>query len=96
MPFFSRRGRTLRWTGLVGRGGAARYRTDADRRWFAGVVAELPERFGTEVHPFVLMHNHDLLLLRCRRTDVRETLRWLQTVCASRFNWAHRRRGHVV
>ncbi len=78
-----------------GNGGDALYRTDADRRAFLGMVGELPERFGTEVHAFVLMDNHYHLLLRCRRAGVSETLRWLQTSYAVRFNWAHRRRGHV-
>jgi hypothetical protein len=35
------------------------YRSDADRRRFLGWVAEWPERFGLEVHAFVLMDNHD-------------------------------------
>lgn len=59
------------------------------------MVSDLPERFGTEIHAFVLMDNHYHLLVRCRRTDVSETLRWLQTSYSVRFNWAHRRRGHV-
>lgn len=78
-----------------GNGGELIYRTDEDRRRFLGLVSELPARFGTEVHGFVLMDNHYHLLLRCRRADLSETLRWLQTAYAIRFNWAHRRRGHV-
>ncbi len=78
-----------------GNGGEALYRTDEDRRSFLGLVAELPRRFGTEVHAFVLMDNHYHLVVRCRRTDLSETLRWLQTAYAVRFNWAHQRRGHV-
>ncbi len=41
------------------------------------------------------MDNHYHLLVRCRRTDISETLRWLQTSYSVRFNWSHRRRGHV-
>lgn len=78
-----------------GNGGEALYRTDEDRRRFLGLVAQLPERLGAEVHAFVLMDNHYHLLVRCRRADLSETLRWLQTAYAIRFNWAHRRRGHV-
>jgi hypothetical protein len=40
------------------------YRTDADRRRFLGLVAELPERFGLEVHAFVLMDKHYHLVVR--------------------------------
>ena len=61
-----------------GNGGEMFYRTDEDRRRFLGRVAELPERFGTENHAFVLMDNHYHLLARCRRSDLSETLRWLQ------------------
>lgn len=59
------------------------------------MVAELPGRFGTEVHAFVLMDNHYHLLVRCCGADLSETLQWLQTSYAVRFNWAHGRRGHV-
>lgn len=31
------------------------HRTDEDRRKFLGRVTDLPERFGTEIHAFVLM-----------------------------------------
>ena len=78
-----------------GNGGETLFRKDDDRRAFLGLVSELPERFGTEVHAFVLMDNHYHLLVRCRRTDLSETLRWLQTSYSVRFNWAHRRRGPV-
>ncbi len=78
-----------------GNGGEVLFRRDDDRRAFLGLVSELPERFGTEVHAFVLMENHYHLLVRCRRTELSETLRWLQTSYSVRFNWAHGRRGHV-
>ncbi len=38
-----------------GNGGEAIYLTDEDRRRFLGRVAELTDRFGTEIHAFVLM-----------------------------------------
>lgn len=78
-----------------GNGGKNLFLNDDDRRAFLGMVSELPERFGTEVHAFVLMPNHYHLLVQCRRTELSETLRWLQTSYSVRFNWAHQRRGHV-
>lgn len=78
-----------------GNGGEEIYRDDEDRRRFLGLVAEAPGRFETEIHAFVLMDNHYHLLMRCRGAGVSETLRWLQTAYAIRFNWAHGRRGHV-
>ncbi|MCC7373719.1 MAG: transposase [Verrucomicrobiales bacterium] len=78
-----------------GNGGEAIFGSDEDRRRLLGLVAEVPNRFGAEIHAFVVMDNHYHLLLRCRRVDVSETVRWLQTAYAIRYNWAHRRRGHV-
>ena len=48
------------WYHVVNRGNrrAAIFRTDTDRRRFLGRLAELPERFRTEIHAFVLMDNH--------------------------------------
>lgn len=78
-----------------GNGGDAIFRTGEDRRRFLRLVAELPGRFRTEVHAFVLMDNHYHLLLRCRGASISENLRWLQTTYAARFNWAHQRHGHL-
>ncbi|KAB2653484.1 MAG: hypothetical protein DVB31_17430 [Verrucomicrobia bacterium] len=64
---------------IRGNGGAAIHREDDDRRRFLGLVPGPPERFGTEIHAFVLMDNHYHFLVRCRRADLSETLRWLQT-----------------
>ncbi len=85
------------WYHVVSRGsgGLAIYRDDDDRRRFLGLVSELPERFGVEIHAFVLMDNHYHLLVRCRRASLSETLRWLQTSHAVHFNGTHRRRGPV-
>jgi REP element-mobilizing transposase RayT len=59
------------------------------------VVSELPGRFSVEIHAFVLMGNHYHLQLRCREANLSEAVRWLQVSYAGRFNWAHRRRGHL-
>jgi putative transposase len=46
------------WYHVMNRGhrGGALFLDDTDRRRFLGAVAEFPERFGLEVHAFVLMH----------------------------------------
>jgi putative transposase len=48
------------WYHVMNRGhrGEALYLGDADRQRFLSAVAELPERYGLEVHAFVLMDNH--------------------------------------
>ncbi len=78
-----------------GNGGDAIFRNDVDRHRFLGWLGELPERFSLEVHAFVLMDNHYHLLIRTREANLSHAIRWLHTCHASRFNWAHRRRGHV-
>ena len=48
-----------------------------------------------QIHAYALMNNHYHLLIRCLEPNLSEAIRWLQVSYASRFNWAHRRRGHV-
>ena len=50
---------------------------DSDRRRFLGAVSELPERFGLEVHAFVLMANHYHLLVRTTEANLSQAIRWL-------------------
>jgi len=85
------------WYHVVNRGNRreAIVRTDTDRRRFLGRLAELPERFRTEIHAFVLMDNHYHLLVRTAEANLSEAVRWLQVSYSSAFNWAHRVRGHL-
>lgn len=85
------------WYHVTARGNRreALYRNEADRRRFLGLVAELPERFGLEVHAFVLMDNHYHLLVRTPRANLSDAIRWLNIGYGMRFNWAHRLCGHV-
>lgn len=69
------------------------FRTDADRRYFYGLVAELRPRFGVEVHAYVLMGNHYHLLVRSRRGELSAAMHWLGTHYARYFNARHRRVG---
>ena len=78
-----------------GHRGGALFLDDTDRRRFLGAVAELPERFGLEVHAFVLMDNHYHLLVRTREAHLSHAMRWLNVSYAVKFNWAHRCRGTV-
>jgi REP element-mobilizing transposase RayT len=85
------------WYQIVSRGNrrAALFLNDADRRGFLGRLAELPERFGIEIHAFVLMDNHYHLLLRTTEANLSHAIRWLNVSYSTRFNWAHRQCGHV-
>jgi REP element-mobilizing transposase RayT len=83
------------WYHVVNRGNRreALFRTDTDRQQFLGRVAELPDRFRTEIHAFVLMDNHYHLLMRTPDANLSEAIRWLQVSYSSAFNWAHGIRG---
>jgi putative transposase len=85
------------WYHVMNRGhrGGALFLDDTDRRRFLGAVAEFPERFGLEVHAFVLMHNHYHLLVRTGEANLSQAVRWLNVIYAIKFNWAHRCHGTV-
>ncbi len=85
------------WYHVMNRGhrGEALFLDDADRQRFLGAVAELPERYGLEVHAFVLMDNHYHLLLRTGEANLSHAIRWLNVSYAVKFNWAHRSHGTV-
>ena len=50
---------------------------EQDRQGFLGRVAALLERFGIEVHAFVLLDNHYHLLLRTPEPNVSQATQWL-------------------
>ena len=50
---------------------------DQDRQGFLGRVTALPQRFGIDVHAFVLMDNHYHLLLRTPEPNVSQATQWL-------------------
>ena len=85
------------WYHVMNRGhrGGTLFIDDTDRKRFLGAVAELPERFGVEVHAFVLMDNHYHLLVRTTQANLSHAIRWLNVTYAIKFNWAHRMRGTV-
>jgi REP element-mobilizing transposase RayT len=68
------------WYHGVNRGNRreALFRTNTDRRRFLGRLAELRDRFRTEIHAFGLRDNHYQLVLRTPDANLREVNRWLQ------------------
>ena len=86
-----------RWYHVTSRGNRreAIDRSDADRRRFLGLVAELPDRFGLDVDAFALMDKHYHLVVRTPEPNLSEAMQLLHVSDSSRFNWAHRHFGHV-
>ena len=67
----------------------------ADAVNFADRLAQLPERFGVEVHSYVMMPNHYHLLLRTPRGGLSRAVQWLNTGYSIWWNNRHERVGHV-
>ena len=61
------------------------FRDEADRRHFVELLAELPERFGTVLHAYVVMPNHFHLVLETPAANLSRTGQWLN-VSYSRSN----------
>lgn len=71
------------------------FRDLADALNFAGRLAEMPERFGVEVHSYVMMPNHYHVLLRTPRGGLSRAVQWLNTGYSIWWNNRHQRVGHV-
>lgn len=71
------------------------FRDDRDRRHFLELMGELPERFGTRVHGWVLMDNHFHLLWETPEPNLSRTGQWLNVSYSVWFNRRHQRSGHL-
>ncbi|MEA3276937.1 MAG: transposase, partial [Pseudomonadota bacterium] len=71
------------------------YPTDADRRLFLDVLADVWERFNWTVHAYCLMSNHYHLLVETPDANLSKGMRQLNGVYTQRFNRTHDRVGHV-
>src|SRR5881394_3523980 len=85
------------WYHVSSRGNrrAALFLHEADRRRFLGLASEVPERFGVEIHAFVLMDNHYHLVVRTPEPNLSHAIRWLNVSYSSWFNWSHHKCGPV-
>lgn len=63
---------------------------DRDREHALEVLGELPERFGVEIHVYVLMDNHFHLLVRTPRANLSAAMQWFN---GSYSRWFIARRG---
>jgi len=95
--------RPLRWERpgaryhVTARGNERRaiFRDAADRQHFISLLAELPERFGTCLHAYVLMPNHYHLLLETPEANLSRVGQWLNVSYSVWFNRRHQRSGHL-
>ena len=82
---------------VVARGNERRaiFRDDKDRTRFIQLLAELPDRFGTRLHAWVLMDNHYHLLIETPEANLSRAIQWLGLAYSVWFNKRHQRSGHL-
>lgn len=71
------------------------YRDDTDRFHFLELLSEMPERFGSVLHAYVLMDNHFHLLIETPEANLSRSMQWLGVSYSMWFNKRHRRAGHL-
>jgi len=71
------------------------YRDDTDRYHFLELLSEMPERFGSRLHAYVLMDNHFHLLIETPEANLSRSMQWLGVSYSMWFNKRHRRVGHL-
>ena len=68
---------------------------DRDRQMWLAAVAEACHRTGWRMHAWVLMGNHQHLLLETPEANLVNGMKWLQGTYTQRYNARHRQRGHL-
>src|SRR6266436_2370002 len=68
---------------------------EKDYLLFVQLLRESAERFGVEVHAYVLLPNHFHLLARTRRANLGRWMHWLLVAYSVSFNLRHRSSGHL-
>lgn len=71
------------------------YRDDTDRFHFLELLGQMGERFGLQVHAYVLMDNHFHLLLQTPEANLSRAMQWLNVSYSVWFNRRHDRVGHL-
>ena len=78
-----------------GNRGKAIFADDPDRKRFLETLAEAGEKTGWHLHAYVLMGNHDQLLVETPEGNLVAGMKWLQGAYTQRYNGRHRVGGHL-
>jgi putative transposase len=86
------------WYHVIVRGIEKRviFRAEDHFQKFETLLADLPGRFGTRLHTYVLMPNHYHLQIETPRLNLSEAMRWLNISYAVWFNRKTRRNGPLL
>jgi putative transposase len=68
---------------------------DADCEMFLSLLAITVKRFNWSLHAWVLMVNHDHLVVESHEATLSRGMHWLGSKYAEYFNQRHRRSGHL-
>ncbi len=68
---------------------------ERDRAAFLDVVGRVVKRMYWRCHAYCLMGNHYHLLIETREPNLARGMRHLNGIYTQRFNWRHKRTGHV-
>jgi REP element-mobilizing transposase RayT len=85
------------WYHVLSRGNERRdiFYDEEDYYKFLDIVGRMVERFGVEIHAYVLMSNHYHLLLRTKEPNLSRSIQWLGVSYSVGFNGRHQRSGHL-
>ena len=78
-----------------GNQGRSIFRDAADRRRFVEVLGEACGKTGWRVYAYVLMGNHDHLLVETPEGNLVAGMKWLQGTYTQRHNGRHKVFGHL-
>jgi putative transposase len=71
------------------------FRDEKDYLRFLQTLGKMVDRFGVEVHAYVLMKNHFHLLVRTKEANLSRAIQWLEVSYAIWYNRQHQRSGHL-
>lgn len=85
------------WYHVMSRGIERRpiYLDDSFCLHFLDLLGDMSDRFGVEVHAYVLMGNHYHLILRTPGANASQAMQWLNVSYSAWFNAKRQRVGHV-
>ena len=71
------------------------FSADADYKKFLDLIGRMAEKFGLEVHAYVLMNNHYHLLVKTNKANLSRAIQWLGVSYSVWFNRRYQRSGHL-
>lgn len=85
------------WYQITARGIERRkiFEDHRDHEHFLELLPEMGERYGVEIHAYVLMGNHYHLLIRTPKANASAAIQWLNVSYSAWFNRRRKRVGHV-